>query len=155
VKRWDLSSLPPSTEKETPREPGADAPRVPRRGGQIPRVLFTAPECRAVVIELAAGEAMGEHEVRERSVVHVHGGRISIEAGGDAVECGAGSVVTFDPGERHAVRAVEDAMLLLVLAPWPAADHYVEGDVDGTEHAPANASVAPLGRDAERSPREG
>jgi quercetin dioxygenase-like cupin family protein len=144
VKRWDLSSLPPSTEKQTPREPGSDAPRVPRRDGQIPRVLFSAPECRVVVIELAAGEAMGEHHVRERAVVHVHHGRVSVEASGESVECGGGSVVTFDPGERHAVRALEDSMLVLVLAPWPAAQHYVEGTV-AVQHVPANASVEPMG----------
>jgi hypothetical protein len=31
--------------------------------------------------------------------------------------------VIFDPGERHEVRAVSDARLLLVLAPWPGAGH--------------------------------
>ena len=144
MRRWDLSSLPSSTEKETPREPGADAPRVPRRDGQIPRVLFSAPECRAVVIELDAGEAMGDHHVRDRAVVHVHHGRVSIEVGGQQVECGGGCVVTFDPGERHAVRALEPSMLLLVLAPWPATDHYVEGTA-AAQHVPANASVEPLG----------
>ena len=118
---------------------------MPRRDGQIPRVLFSAPECRAVVIELAAGEAMGEHHVRERAVVHVHHGRVPVQATGESVECVAGTVVTFDPGERHAVHALEDSMLLLVLAPWPAAEHYVEGDVGSAQHVPANASVEPMG----------
>ena len=145
VKRWDLSSLPPSTEKEKPREPGPDAPRVPRRDGQIPRVLFSAPECRAVVIELEVGEAMGDHHVRERAIVHVHHGRVSIDVDGAEVECGGGTVVTFDPGERHAVRALEPSMLLLVLAPWPGAEHYVEGNAGNALHVPANASVEPMG----------
>jgi quercetin dioxygenase-like cupin family protein len=146
MKRWDLSSLPPSTEKQTPREPGPDAPRVPRRGGQMPRVLFSAPECRAVVIELEAGEEMGEHHVRERAVVHVHHGRVAVEVAGEEVECRSGTVVTFDPGERHAVRALEPSMVLLVLAPWPAAKHYVEGNARAEQHVPANASVDPLPR---------
>lgn len=123
MKRWDLTSLPPSTEKQTPREPGPDAPRVPRRSGQIPRVLFSAPECRVVVVELESGEAMGEHHVRERVVLHVHHGRVSLDLSGEEVECASGTVVTFDPGERHAVRALEPSMLLLVLAPWPSAEH--------------------------------
>jgi len=144
VKRWDLSSLPPSTEKQTPREPGADAPRVPRRDGQIPRVLFSAPECRAVVIELEAGEAMGDHHVRERTVVHVHHGRVAVEVSGEEVECAGGSVMTFEPGERHAVRALERSMLLLVLAPWPGVEHYVEGNAGDALHVPANASVEPM-----------
>lgn len=144
VKRWDLSSLPPSTEKRTPREPGPDAPRVPRRSGQIPRVLFSAPECRAVVLELEAGEEMGEHHVRERAVLHVHHGRVSVAASGEEAECGPGTVVTFDPGERHAVRALEQSMLLLVLAPWPAAAHFVAGDAAAAGHVPPNASVDPI-----------
>ena len=29
----------------------------------------------------------------------------------------------FDPGERHAVRALSDTRLLLLLAPWPGTGH--------------------------------
>jgi hypothetical protein len=39
------------------------------------------------------------------------------------VECEAGTLVTFDPGERHALRGLDGARLLLTLAPWPAAGH--------------------------------
>jgi quercetin dioxygenase-like cupin family protein len=143
VKRWDLTSLPPSTEKRTPRAATPEAPRVPRRGRQIPRVLFSAPECRAVVVELEAGGEMGDHHVRERAVVTVVEGRVAIEVGGETADCGAGTVVTFDPGERHAVRANEHSLLLLLLAPWPAAEHYSDGEVAGDSHLPANATVAP------------
>lgn len=132
MKRWDLLSLPSSTEKEHPREPGPDAPRVPRRDGQIPRVLFSAPECRAVVVELDRGESMGEHHVRERAVVHVVSGRIAIEASDEQFECGPGTLVTFSPEERHSVHAFEHSVFLLILAPWPA-----------TEHVPVNAHVDP------------
>lgn len=146
MKRWDLTTLPPSTEKERPRAPHPDAPRVPRRDGQIPRVLFSSPECRTVVVELAAGEAMGDHHVRERAVVHVHRGRVEIEASGETAECGAGAVVTFDPGERHSVRAIEDSALLLLLAPWPASKHYTDStELGHAQQLPPNASVEPIG----------
>jgi quercetin dioxygenase-like cupin family protein len=144
VKRWDLTSLPPSTEKRHPREPGADAPRVPRRDGQIPRVLFSAPECRAIVIELQRGESMGEHHVRERATVQVVSGRVTIEASGQAAECAAGTLVTFAPHERHSVHALEDTTLLLLIAPWPAADHYSDSETQHDQHLPANAYVPPL-----------
>lgn len=143
VERWDLTSLPPSTEKQTPREPGPDAPRVPRREGQIPRVLFSTPECRAIVVELAEGERMGDHEVRERAILQVVDGRVSIDASGETAEGGAGTLVAFDPGERHSVRALVDSMLLLILAPWPAARHYSAGEAADAEHVPPNASVEP------------
>jgi len=141
MKRWYLPSVPESSEKRTEREPGADAPRVPSAGSQKPRVLFSTPECRAVVIDLRSGEEMGDHQVHERAVIEVVAGRVSIEAGGESAECSAGTLLTFDPGERHAVRCLDDARLLLVLAPWPAAGQ--DGDWDA-QHVPANATVEPI-----------
>jgi quercetin dioxygenase-like cupin family protein len=143
VERWDLKSLPSSTEKRTPREPGPGAPRVPKRDGQIPRVLFSSPECRAVVVELEGGQEMGDHRVRERAVVHVVHGRVSIEASGMTAECGTGTLVTFGPGEQHSVRALEHSLLLLILAPWPAAEHYTAAEAPHAQHLPTNASVEP------------
>jgi quercetin dioxygenase-like cupin family protein len=141
--RWDLKSLPSSTEKRTPREPGPDAPRVPKRDGQIPRVLFSSPECRAVLVELEGGEEMGDHRVRERAVVQVVDGHVSIEGSGVTVECGSGTLVTFTPGERHSVRALEHSLLLLILAPWPAAEHYTAAEAPRAQHLLANASAEP------------
>jgi quercetin dioxygenase-like cupin family protein len=141
VKRWDLSSLPPSTEKQHAREPHPNAPRVPREGRQIPRVLFSAPECRAVAVQLEPGEQMGDHHVRERAVVHVVSGRVLIEASGETAKCAAGSLITFAPGERHSVTALDDAELLLILAPWPAAKHYIEAEAGDAQRLPANATV--------------
>jgi quercetin dioxygenase-like cupin family protein len=145
VEHWDLVSLQSSTEKQTPREPGSDAPRVPRRDGQIPRVLFSSPECRAVVVELEAGETMGDHQVRERAVLQVIDGRVSIEASGETVECEAGALLMFAPGETHSVRAVDGSLLLLILAPWPAAEHYAASEAAHAQQLPANASVPPAG----------
>ena len=135
-------SLPPSTQKRSPREPGADAPRVPRDDGRTPQLLFTSPECRAVVLELEGGEEMGDHRVRERAVVQVVSGRVSVEASGETAECPAGTLITFEPSEQHRIRALDDTRLLLILAPWPAPDHYGGGETDAG-HVPANAVVEP------------
>ncbi|HEX5450040.1 MAG TPA: hypothetical protein VFW85_08290 [Gaiellaceae bacterium] len=110
----------------------------------MPRVLFSAPECRVVVIDLQSGDELGDHHVRERAVIEVISGSVAIGlAAGEVVECDVGSVVTFDPGERHAVRARSDARLLLVLAPWPKVERYSEGEPPHAEHVPANATVPP------------
>lgn len=143
MRLWHLPSLAPSTRKRTEREPGAGALRVARVGRQTPRVLFSAPECRVVIIDLQSGEALGDHHVRERAVLEVIAGSVAIELTGKVVECSAGTVVTFDPGERHAVRARADARLLLVLAPWPNAEHYWEGEPAHADHVPINAMVKP------------
>jgi quercetin dioxygenase-like cupin family protein len=142
MRLWHLPSLAPSTTKRTPRDPGPDAPRVVRAGRQMPRVLFSSPECRVVVIDLETGEELGAHHVRERAVVEVVSGSVSIELTEEAVDCAAGTVITFEPGERHAVRALADARLLLVLAPWPKAGHYSEGERPHAD-VPVNATVEP------------
>lgn len=103
-----------------------------------PRVLFSTPEARAVVSHLRAGEEMGAHRVRERAIVQVVSGRVAISCGQVEEECAQGALVVFDPGEEHAVRAVEDTEILLLLAPWPAPDHY-------PQRLPRNASEAPAG----------
>jgi quercetin dioxygenase-like cupin family protein len=116
---------------------------VPSRERQIPRVLFTSPECRAVVVELRAGEELGDHNVRERVVVHVVEGEVTVESRDATASCAAGTLVTFEPGERHSVRAGRDARLLLLLAPWPAPGHYPDREVGHTQHLPANAVAEP------------
>ena len=66
------------------------------------------------------------------------------EAPEETVECEAGTLVTFDPGERHALRGLDDARLLLTLAPWPAAGHNAASETTHDQHLPANATVEPL-----------
>lgn len=144
MKRWYLPAIAPSSEKRVERQPRADAPRVPSVGHQNPRVLFTSPECRVVVLDLRSGERMDHHHVRERAVVEVISGRVSIEAAAKTVECEAGTLVTFDPGERHALRGLEDARLLLMLAPWPAVGHNATSEAPHDQHLPVNATVQPI-----------
>jgi quercetin dioxygenase-like cupin family protein len=145
MKRWHLPTLEPSSDKRTAREPGRDAPRVPSAGAQKPRVLFSSPECRLIALDLGAGEELSEHHVRERAVVQVISGRVAIDASGETVECDLGTVATFDPGERHAVRGLEDALLLLMLAPWPAAGHNTPAEEPDAQRLPANATSEPIG----------
>lgn len=109
----------------------------------MPRVLFTSPECRAVVIDLRGGEELGDHHVRERAVVEVVTGWVSIECCGETVELEAGTLVTFDPGEHHTVRALADTRLLLLLAPWPGANHNAESERAHDQRLPANAVAEP------------
>jgi quercetin dioxygenase-like cupin family protein len=120
-------------------------PSVEADGKREPKVLFSAPgECRAIVLDLRAGDEMGEHSVRERAVIHVVSGRARIGPPGGVVEAEAGTLVTFAPSERHTVTAVEDTRLLLLLAPWPAAGHFQEGEDADPAHLPSHATAPPL-----------
>jgi quercetin dioxygenase-like cupin family protein len=80
---------------------------------------------RVIAINLPAGDELGEHEVHEHAWLHVHRGSVELsdEDGSDPTRAGAGSLVHWAPKERHRVTAVEDALLALILAPWPGPGH--------------------------------
>ena len=78
---------------------------------------------RVIAINLPGGEELQEHEVHEHAWLHVHAGTVEVSAGGDAHQAGPGAVVHWAPGERHTVRSTDDALLLLLLAPWPGPGH--------------------------------
>jgi quercetin dioxygenase-like cupin family protein len=85
-----------------------------------PRILHSARgEARSILLALPAGEELGEHQVHERAYVAVVDGEVDL-AGRTG---GPGLAAVFEPGERHAVKAVSDARLLIVLAPWPGNGH--------------------------------
>ena len=87
-------------------------------------MLASDDEGRVIVLQLPAGERLGEHQVHERAWLVVVAGAVEIsEPGGEPVSGGAGLLASFDPNERHEVAATEDARLLLVLSPWPGEGH--------------------------------
>jgi quercetin dioxygenase-like cupin family protein len=90
-----------------------------------PVILHSARgQARSVALTLPAGELLQDHQVHERAHLVVVDGAIEVSRGpGESVAGGPGFFAVFDPGERHAVRATEDARLLLVLAPWPGDGH--------------------------------
>jgi quercetin dioxygenase-like cupin family protein len=101
------------------------------------------PEARAVVIDLAEGEQLRDHQVRERAVLQVLAGSADCAAGGDNVTCGQGTLVLFEPGETHSVHALEATRLLLTLAPWPAPGHYADAEAEDPHALPIHATIAP------------
>lgn len=93
-----------------------------------PKVLHTASEGRAIAIHLPAGEELQDHEVHERAYLSVISGAVEVATrDGEAVRAEAGALFIFDPKERHEVKALDDARLLLVLTPWPGEGHPSQG----------------------------
>jgi quercetin dioxygenase-like cupin family protein len=88
-----------------------------------PQVLRSDEETRAIAIQLPAGEELREHQVHERAYLFVADGEVEVSKDGEVVTGGPGLLTHFAPAERHAVRAVSDARLVLVLAPWPGVGH--------------------------------
>jgi quercetin dioxygenase-like cupin family protein len=94
-------------------------------GARSPVVLHSREGAeRAVLIELRAGEALGDHGVKESALLLVLDGTVRVEAADESVDAEAGSLFHFDPDERRAVTSESGARLLLLLAPWPGEGHY-------------------------------
>jgi quercetin dioxygenase-like cupin family protein len=122
MKSWDLREL------ETP-----DGVRSP--------VVLDSSAARAILVELRPGESLGDHEVREHAWVVVISGDVAFTtATGEEERAPGGTLVAFEPGERHAVVAENGARLLMFLAPWPGAGH------DPAEIDTPGAILADLGQ---------
>lgn len=111
MESWDLNAI--------------DAPD----GTRDPVVLHSDPEGRAVMIRIDPGQKLGLHQVKERAWICVIDGSIAIESGEGSVEASPGTLATFAPNERHAVRSDAGARILLLLAPWPGEGHFRGGDM--------------------------
>ena len=88
-----------------------------------PKVLRSDAETRAIAIHLPAGEELQEHQVHERTYLLVAHGDIEISQNGRVESGGPGLLSHFEPNERRRVKAISDARLVLVLAPWPGVGH--------------------------------
>jgi quercetin dioxygenase-like cupin family protein len=98
---------------------------IPTPGGsRSPVVLRSDASARAVLISLEPGQALGDHQVKERALVAVLDGTVRVEAGGDSIEGGLGCFFSFDADERRSISSDGGARILLVLAPWPGEGHY-------------------------------
>lgn len=94
-------------------------------GARSPVVLHSKEgSARAVLIELSAGEALGDHGVKESALLLVLDGKVRVEAGDESVDGDASTLFHFEPDERHSVTSDGGARVLLLLAPWPGAGHY-------------------------------
>ena len=109
-------------------------------GSRSPEVLHSQEgESRVVAIHLQAGQQLGDHQVKEAALLVVVDGRVRVEAGDESIDAEAGTVLRFEPDERHSVAAEGDARVLLVLAPWPGEGHY-RGDDAASSSSSASSS---------------
>lgn len=106
MRTWDLTAI------DTPG------------GTRSPVVLESSNEARAVLIGIEPGQELGDHQVKERAWLLVVSGDVQAEGDDGSVHAKPGTLLTFDPEERHAVRSAGGARVLLLLAPWPGEGHY-------------------------------
>ena len=76
-------------------------------GSRSPVVVQSEDEARAVLIGLDPGQALGDHQVHERSWVVVIDGHVRFESGGETIDAGPGVLAWFEADERHSSRATK------------------------------------------------
>jgi quercetin dioxygenase-like cupin family protein len=104
-----------------------DLTQIEATGGtRSPTVLETVDGARAIVIRLAPGQELGDHQVRERAWLTIVEGKARVQAGSDLVNAEPGTLLTFEPGERHSIESEHGAQIILLLSPWPGEGHYPE-----------------------------
>jgi quercetin dioxygenase-like cupin family protein len=110
------------------RLPEVEAPR----GVRSPVVLHSKEGAeRAVLIVLRAGEALGDHGVKESALLLVLDGAVRVGAGDETIDGHSGTLFHFEPDERHSVTSDGGARVLLLLAPWTGEGHYRGDPVAG------------------------
>ncbi|MHB8491061.1 MAG: cupin domain-containing protein [Solirubrobacteraceae bacterium] len=91
---------------------------------KLPEILSSSDAARAIVLDLAPGEGLPEHEVHERAWLLVIAGAVEVStSSAERSSGGAGLLVELSPGERHEVMATAPSRVLLLLTPWPGAGH--------------------------------
>ena len=106
-----------------------------------PQILSSTNDARAIALSIPAGESLQDHQVHERAWVSILSGQAEITtAAGERIDGTAGLLVEFDHGERHAVHAVSDTRLLLLLTPWPGAGHPGAMSLEDKDDAVAHAA---------------
>jgi quercetin dioxygenase-like cupin family protein len=97
------------------------------QGVRDPVVVHQDEGARAVLVVLQPGQELGDHQVHENAWVFIIDGTVEVAAGVETAMVGAGSLLRFEPAERHSLAAKTGARILLLLTPWPGEGHYQEG----------------------------
>jgi quercetin dioxygenase-like cupin family protein len=106
-----------------------------------PQILSSTKDARAIALAIPAGESLQDHQVHERAWLSILSGEAEITTtDGERIAGTQGVLVEFDPGERHAVRAISDTRLLLLLTPWPGAGHPGAMELQDKANAVAHAA---------------
>lgn len=83
--------------------------------GTLSRVIHQDDRVRLVIFAFDAGQELSEHRSSSAAIVQVIRGRLHFQAGGEDHELVPGSWLHMEPGEEHALQAIEPTVMLLTL----------------------------------------
>ena len=86
-------------------------------------ILHDSPDARLVVFRLAPGQFVPPHRSTATVMLHVLQGTGELSGADDAVvSVSPGDLVTYEAGELHGMRAIDEQLLLLAtITPRPGA----------------------------------
>lgn len=91
----------------------ADLPN--HAAGRTARTVLSGPVMRAVVIALADGSEMAEHDAPPAATLYCITGEVTLRSGAEEWPVHAGQLVPIPPA-RHSVEAHADSAILLTVA---------------------------------------
>lgn len=84
-------------------------------------VIHDSPEARLVVFRIAPGLQVAPHHSRSRVMIQVLDGSGILSGGDSDMDCARGDLVTYEPGEQHGMRSIDQELLLLAtITPRPS-----------------------------------
>lgn len=92
-----------------------------RRDGVASRTLIRTPDLRILLVTLAAGKALAEHQARATASLQTLSGQVRVQLPDRPAELTAGGLLVLGGGLPHDVSAVTASVLLLTLGGVPVA----------------------------------
>ena len=92
--------------------------------------LADSGHARVMLVCLKAGQALKDHRSASQVIAHFLSGRATFYADGVAQEAGAGQIVLLEPNRFHRIEAIEDSVVLVIMAPHPAREGYPRDQID-------------------------
>ena len=92
--------------------------------------LADSGHARVLLICLKAGQALKDHRSASQVIAHFLKGRSIFYADGVPKDAGPGSIILLEPNHFHRIEAVEDAVVLAIMAPHPAREGYPRDQID-------------------------
>lgn len=90
--------------------------RAFREGHRNAITLRKGQGMNVVLMVMKSGDRLEEHPASGPTSLGVRHGCVRFSAGGEVVEAGPETLITCDPGVRHAVEALGDAVCLISVA---------------------------------------
>ena len=136
LSRFDVSSLITQLKEE-------EVWKVTRRNALT---LVKDEALRAVLVVLSAGKSFAQHRAAGRVLMHVLEGRVRLSSGPSHATLAGGQMASLRPAVPHALEALEDSALLVVVT------HYSASGPRG-DRGPSEAEER-AGRDPEANQQE-